>query len=191
MYKFLSKWHVIAKYITRSDLVHVYIIASISSLPPLSFEVCKLFFIQSNSHKHECFAEHWVPGNMLLNWPCLSFALSEAFIEPGARTQGPPVTGSPALRSYSQGFTGEGFNLRGRVLHRALVDIQQLFSVRPTVTELWSLFLLRIRFKRTLVNTCRGLGFSYTAALPPSLSTKCYSTFCTLHETIRVPFFFF
>lgn len=61
----------------------------------------------------------------MLNWACLSFALSKAFIEPGAWTQGPPVTDRLALLSYSQGLVGVGWglNLRGPVLHRALVDI--------------------------------------------------------------------
>ena len=85
---------------------------------------------------------------MMLNRACLSFALSKAFIEPGAWTQGPPVTDRPVLLSYSQGLTGAGWrlNLRGPVFHRAPVDIQQLLSVRRTVTELWSPFWLHIRF---------------------------------------------
>ncbi len=119
---------------------------------------------------------------MMLNRACLSFALSKAFIEPSARTQGPPVTDRPALLSYSQGLSGVGWrlNLRGPVLHRALVDIQQLFPVRRTVTELWLLFWLHIRFteqvftnqwlKRSSVYTCRVLWFSYVASLPAFLS---------------------
>ncbi len=85
---------------------------------------------------------------MMLNPACLSFAQSESFIEPGARTQGPPVIACRALLSYSQGLTGVGWslNLIGLVLHRTLVDIQQLLSVKRTVTELWSSFWLHIRF---------------------------------------------
>lgn len=45
---------------------------------------------------------------MMSNWACLSFALSKAFIEPGAWTQGPPVTDRLALLSYSQGLVGVG-----------------------------------------------------------------------------------
>lgn len=45
---------------------------------------------------------------MMLNRACLSFALSKAFIVPGARTQDPPVTDRLALLSYSQGLVGWG-----------------------------------------------------------------------------------
>lgn len=85
---------------------------------------------------------------MMLNRACLSFAFSTAFIEPGARAQGSPVTVCLALLSYSQGLAGVGWrlNLRGPVLHRALVDIQQLLSVRRTATELWPSLWLHIRF---------------------------------------------
>lgn len=60
------------------------------------------------------------------------FPLSKAFIELSAWTQGSPVSDHLALQSYSQGLSGVGWrlNLRGPVLHRALVDIHQLFPQR-------------------------------------------------------------
>lgn len=46
------------------------------------------------------------------NWACLPFGLSKAFMEPGARTQGLPVTDRLALLSYSQGLAGVGWRFK-------------------------------------------------------------------------------
>lgn len=57
----------------------------------------------------------------MLNWACFCFALCKAFIQPGAWTQGPPVTACLALLSYSRGLTGVGWKLylRGTGWHSA------------------------------------------------------------------------
>lgn len=43
---------------------------------------------------------------MMLNWACFCFALCKAFIQPGAWTQGPPVTACLALLLFSGAHWG-------------------------------------------------------------------------------------
>lgn len=68
--------------------------------------------LQAQRSDAQTFCFESVLGSMMSKWACLSFGSSKAFMEPGARTQGPPVTAHPALLSYSQGAHWGGVGVK-------------------------------------------------------------------------------